>query len=57
MTTRGQIHEVHEVSNKNGKILDVKDCALDRILAWCYHTSAVIRWSSAFKIEDSAFFL
>ena len=27
MTTRGQIHEVHEVSNKNGKILDVKDCA------------------------------
>ena len=33
MTTRGQIHEVHEVSNKNGKILDVKDCALDRILA------------------------
>ena len=27
--------KVHEVSNKNGKILDVKDCALDRILAWC----------------------
>ena len=44
--------KVHEVSNKNGKILDVMDCALDRILAWCYHTSAVICWSSAFKIEE-----